>query len=242
LRKQSSQRDRDKALKLPTLDQLNSVWSGVLEDVTAREALDRLKRDGFDIGSLRPRDPTFHSPSWADYVAAIPFLENRPARSHIHRPGVLRKHRPLVDGLRDFVRRSDDPFSAVSILSTRDADIPLGENSRELAAQSASFLEKFLSWDWLVTERNPRNVLIAGLRWTIRHHTRRPHDRELSTILDAACRAAGRKELLLDNTALDRIEKRAKETRVKAFRRLKSDAGLSQTSESKSTRNPKKGR
>jgi len=76
LRKQSSQRDREKGLKLPNLGQLNSVWNGVLKDATARAALDQLKRDGFDIGRLSPRDPTFDSPSWADYVAAIPLLEN----------------------------------------------------------------------------------------------------------------------------------------------------------------------
>lgn len=242
MQKKSSQRDRDEALKLPTLDQLNSVWNGVLNDVTARGALDRLKREGFDIGRLTPHDPTFKRPSWADYVAAIPLLENRPTRTRVHRPGVLGKHRPLVDKLRDFVRWLDDPFCAVSFVRTRDTDIPLDESLRDLAAKSASFLEKFISWHWRLTERNPRNALIAELRGTIRMRTGKPHDRELSTILDAACRAAGRKELLLDNTALDRIEKRAKETRVKAFRRLMSHSGVARTPKSKSTRNPKKRR
>ncbi len=229
-------------MKLPTLSQLNSVWSGVLEDPTAREALDQLRRDGFDIGGLSPRDPTFHEGSWADYVAAIPLLENQPTRPHIHRHGSLRKHWPLVSALRDFARQYDDPFTSVRLITTRDREIQHGEGMGHLATRSASFVEKFLSWDWCVIETNHRNALIAELRWTIRRRTGKPHDRELSTIIDAAYRAAGREEPRLDNTTLDRIEKRVTETRVKVVKRLNFYAGLSRTPESKSTRNPKKRR
>jgi hypothetical protein len=112
----------------------------------------------------------------------------------------------------------------------------------DLADRAASFIEKFLSWDWYIRERNPRNVLIAELRWTIRDRTGKPHDRELSTAIDAAFRAAGREVLRLDNTTLDRIEKREKEIRVKSFRRLDFYAGLNRTPKSQSTRNPKKRR
>ncbi len=112
----------------------------------------------------------------------------------------------------------------------------------DLAARSASFVEKFLSWDWYVIEKNRRNALIAELRWIIRRRTGRPHDRELSTFIDAAYRAAGRKEPRLDNTTLDRIEKRVTETRAKGVERLNFYAGLSRTPKSKSTRNPKKRR
>jgi hypothetical protein len=240
LRKQSSQRDREKGLKLPTRGQLESVWNEVLADREARRALDQLKRDGFSIGDLSPQDPTFHRPSWADYIAAIPLLDNRPSRSHYHLRVTLRKHLPLVRALRDFAQQFDDPFRDVSLISTRDTTIQLHEDARDLANSAASFIEKFLSWDWSVRERNPRNALIAELRWTIRNCTRTPHDRELSAVIDAACRAAGRDELLLDNSTLDRIEKREKEIRVKSFQRLNSCAGLSRPPQSKSTRNPKK--
>jgi len=242
LRKQSSQRDRENALRLPTLSQSKSVWSGVLQDPAAREALDQIKRDGFDIGCLSPRDPTFHKESWADFVAAIPLLENQPTRRHIYRHDSLRKQWPLVSALRDFARQYDDPFTSVRLITTRDREIQLGEDLGDLAARSASFVEKFLSWDWCVIENNRRNALIAELRWTIRSRTGKPHDRELSTIIDAAYRAAGRKEPCLDNTTLDRIERRVKETRVKAVGRLNFYAGLSRTPKSKSTRNPKKRR
>jgi len=112
----------------------------------------------------------------------------------------------------------------------------------DLADRAASFIEKFLSWDWYIRERNPRNALIAELRWTIRNRSKKPHDRELSTAIDAAFRAAGREVLRLDNTTLDRIEKREKEIRVKSFRRLDFYAGLNRTPKSQSTRNPKKRR
>lgn len=242
MRKQSSQREREKGLNLPTLGQLNSVWNGVRKDAEAQDALDRLKRDGFDIGRLSPRDPTFHSPSWADYVAAIPLVENRPSRSHFHRSVSLRKHLPLVEALRNFARQSNDPFCELSLISTKSTTIPVHDDAPDLADRTASFIEKFLSWDWYNRERNPRNALIAELRWTIRARTGRSHDRELAAVIDAAFRAAGRKELCLDNTTLDRIEKRERETRVKSFRRLKLYAGLSPTPKSVSTRNPKKSR
>jgi len=242
LRKQSSQRDREEGLKLPTLGQLNSVWNGVLKDPEAQRALDRLEQAGFKIKHLSPHDPTFHNPSWADYIAAIPFLENLPVRRCFHRGKTMRKYWPLVKALRDFERQLDDPFSSVSRITTKDADIQLGKDLRGLAAGAANFIEKFISWDWCVIKRNPRNSLIAELRWTIRERTGKPHDRELYTIIDAACRAADRDGLYLDNATLDRIEKRVTETRVKAAGRLNSDAGLSRTPKSESTRNPKKRR
>lgn len=242
MRKQSSQRDREKGPKLPTLGQLKSVWNGVLKDPQAQDALDRLEQAGFKIKHLSPNRLTFRHPCWADYIAAIPFLENLPARRRFHRGSTMRKYRPLVKVLRDFGRQLDDRFSSVSLITTKDTDIELGEDLRGLAAGAASFIEKFISWDWCVIERNPRNSLIAELRWTIRARTGKPHDRELSAVIDAACRAAGRKELYLDNTTLDRIEKRDGETRVKSFRRLKFNAGLSPTPKSMSTRNPKKRR
>jgi hypothetical protein len=242
LRRKSGQRDQERALKLPTLGQSNSVWNGVLKDETARAALDQIKQAGFDIGHLRPRDPTFQSPSFADYVAAMPLLEDRPTRRDIHRHDSLRKHRPLVRALRNFARKCDDPFASVSLIKTRDRELQLGEDLGDLAARSASFVEKFLSWDWCVIEKNRRNALIAELRWTIRRRTGKPHDRELSTIIDAAYRAAGRTGPCLDNTTLDRIEKRVKETRVKAVGRLNFYAGVSSTPKNKSTRNPQKRR
>ena len=228
-------------MKRPTLSQLNSVWNGVLKDETARAALGELKRDGFNFGHLSPRDPTFHSPSWADYIAAIPLLENQPSQTHFHRRVSLRKHLPLVSALRNFARQFEDPFCEKTI-SREDATDLSHEGLPDLANSAASFIEKFLSLDWCIREHNPRNVLIAELRWTIRARTGKPHDRELSTVIDAACRAAGVKELCLDNSTLDRIEKREKETRVKSFRRLNFYAGLSQTPKSKSTQNPRKRR
>jgi hypothetical protein len=144
--------------------------------------------------------------------------------------------------LRNFARRFDDPFCETRLISTGSTTILTNEGLPDLANRAASFIEKFLSWDWYIRERNPRNALIAELRRTIRDRTGKPHDRELSTVIDAAFRAAGRREMQLDNTTLDRIEKREKEIRVKTFRRLDFSAELNRIAKGKSTRNSKKRR
>jgi len=227
-------------MKLPTLNQLKAVWSGVLKDPAAREALDQLEKDGFKIRHLSPQDPTFHSSSWADYVAAIPLVPKQPSRSRFHRQASLRKHRPLVTALRDFARQCADPF--LEKRPILPADLPSNENPADFANRVASLVETFLSWDWYIRERNPRNVLIASLRWEIKSRTRKPHDRELSTIIDAAYRAAGLDEVNLDNTTLDQIERRETVCRVKATRRLNVYSGVEPNTKRKSTRNRKKKR
>jgi hypothetical protein len=120
-----------------------------------------------------------------------------------------------------------DPFCEVSIVSATDC------SSSEIASfgrrlfETAEFVEKFLSWDWSARDRNQRNLLIAELRWQIRARTGKPHDSELSALIDAAFRAAGADDgLYLDATTLERIEQREKEGRVKAARRLRFGASL----------------
>jgi hypothetical protein len=99
-------------------------------------------------------------------------------------------------------------------------------------------LEHFLSWDYYVRYLNSRNALIAELRWTIRERTGRPHDRDLNILIDAAFRAAGNKEgCYIDAATLDRIEKRQKESRVKANRRIRSLISAPAPSLERSTRN-----
>lgn len=214
----------------PTLAELSDVWKRVCDDPDAHKALVRLERDGFAIIYLDPRDPTFKQPTWADYVAALPFLPNRPARRQLHRPNALRKYLPLVNILREFGTKVDNPFCEKHIVSIADCSI---EDPRTLAKdllQTAELLKKVLSWSWYTREKNPRNALIAELRSTIRSRTGNPHDRELAILVDAAFRAAGIKEgLYLDATALERIEKREKEGRVKATCWLNYISGLSPT-------------
>ncbi len=68
----------------PKLEQLRQVWKNACKDRYAQRALGKLKRDGFDITRLSPRDATLRSPTWADYIAALPFLPNRPTRRQLH--------------------------------------------------------------------------------------------------------------------------------------------------------------
>ncbi len=208
-------------MKPLTLGQLNDVWQKVRRDPDAAKALARLERDGFPIGHLKPQDPTFKQPCWADYIAAITFLSNRPSRRQIHRGRTLRKHLSLVAVLRRFAWKVNDPFCDKTVVSAQDLSIEEMRNLGKRLMETAEFLEKFLSWDWYTRDMNPRNSLIAGLRWTIRWRTGHPHDRELAILVDAAFRAAGINEgYYLDATTLDRIEKRDKEGRVKATGRL----------------------
>jgi hypothetical protein len=104
-------------------------------------------------------------------------------------------------------------------------DLPLKDIPRlaKRLIETAEFLDGFFTWSWTTRDRNPRGAAIAEPRWEIRNRTGRPHDPELAALIDAAFRAAGHKEgFWIDATALDRIEKREKEGRVKAARRLRS--------------------
>jgi len=126
----------------------------------------------------------------------------------------------------------------VAIFGKRDYPVSAISSLSEDLLKAASMLEHVLSWDYLVQYLNPRDALIAGLRWTIRERTGRPHDRDLSILIDAAFRAAGYKEgCYIDSTTLDRIEKRQKESRVKANRRIRSLISASAPSLGRSTRN-----
>jgi hypothetical protein len=60
--------------------------------------------------------------------------------------------------------------------------------------ETADFLEKVSGRKWVVAEHNPRQNAIASLRCEIRQRTKKPHDRELADLLDAAFRAAGFRE------------------------------------------------
>lgn len=205
-----------------TTEQLHGIWEKILSDTDARSALERLDEAGFRIAHLKPSDATFKHPTWADYFAALPLLPNAPSTRRIHRKVSFQKYRPLVRELREFAAKVNNPFVGVGIFSKRDLPNPAISTLPEDLLKAASMLEHFLSWDYYERHLNPRNALIAELRWTIRERTGRPHDRELSTLIDAAFRAAGYKEgFYFDPTTLDRIEKREREGRVKANRRVR---------------------
>ncbi len=205
-----------------TTEQLCGIWEKICSDTDARSALERLDEAGFRISHLKPFDATFKHPSWADYIAALPLLPNEPSTRRIHRKISFQKYWPLVRELREFAAEWNMPFVEVRIFSSRDLPASAIGTLREDLLKAASMLEHFLSWDYYVRHVNRRNALIAELRWIIRDRTGRPRDRELSTLIDAAFRAAGYKEgCYIDATTLDRIEKREKESRVKANRRVR---------------------
>src|SRR5215471_8831091 len=127
-----SMRSEEGWLKKITLEQRQEVWRKVLEDRAAQEALELLEKHGFGIAHLIPEDPTFRHPNWSDYIAAIPFLPNRPSRRRIHRKISLQKHWPLVRALRRFAQKVDDPFCVVTIVTSRACNL----GDRQNRAQS----------------------------------------------------------------------------------------------------------
>jgi hypothetical protein len=220
-----------------TTAQLCDIWEKICSDADARGALERLARWGFRISHLKPVDATFKQPSWADYIAALPLLPNNPSTRRIHHKISFRKYLPLVRELREIAAEVKMPFVEVTIFGTKDYALRAIRTLPEDLLKAAEMLEHFFSWDYYVRYVNPRNALIAELRWTIRSRTGRPHDRELNVLIDAAFRAAGFKEdCFIDSTTLDRIEKREKESRVKANQRMRHLISVPSPSVSGSTR------
>jgi hypothetical protein len=208
---------------LLTTEQLCDIWEKIRADTDARRALARLGEAGFRISHLKPMDATFKYPSWADYIAALPLLSDKPSTRRIYLKTRLRKYWPLVRELRRFADKWNAPFVEVKIFACKDHSRPGIRTLRKDLLKAASMLEHFLSWDYYVRYSNRRNAVIAELRWTIRERTGRPHDRELNVLIDAAFRAAGYKNAChIDSTTLDRIEKREKENREKVNRRVRS--------------------
>jgi hypothetical protein len=228
LGKQSSPERREsgkKTVKSPTLDQLIAVWRRMLADPDAKRALAKLKQDGFPIEHLMPHDLRY--PCWADYFAAIPYLPNRPSRRQIHSAKSLRKHLPLLMALRQFAMKANEPFCEIRMVTGNQILIGTSKEFGNQLVQATDLIEKFISWNWSMRDRNPRNTVIALLRWGIRHHTGCPHDFELATLIDAASRAAGKSGIYLDAKTLARIERLELEGRVKAACRLNYVSGKS---------------
>jgi hypothetical protein len=211
-------------MKPPDLKRVSEVWDKIIKDQDARKALEKLERDGFPVSHLRPQDPSFRNPSWADYLAAIPFLPNKQTHRRIRRSRELRRYGPLVRILRELVANVQNPFCEVLFQGSKKPNEKDLENLTKRLDETAEFLEHLLSWDWCTREVNPQNHAIACLRWEIWHRTGRPHDAELSVLIYVAFEAAGVENPEYFSPArLERIKKIEEESRVKATVRLRSD-------------------
>jgi hypothetical protein len=140
-------------MKSPTLDQLSGVWRRILDDPNAKRALAKLKRDGFAIAHLMPHDLRY--PCWADYIASIPFLPNRPSSRQIHRGKSLRKHLPLLTVLRQFAAKANDPFCEIRVVTGNETLIESSRDFGNELGQAADLIQKFISSNWYVRGRNP---------------------------------------------------------------------------------------
>jgi hypothetical protein len=225
--KKKASKNSERVVPLTT-ERLCEIWVKIAADPRARRALKRLDQAGFRISHMKPMDATFNDhPCWADYIAAVPLVPNKPSTRPILYS--FRKNWHIVRQLRRLAFMVNLPFAEVIPFYSRDYTGSAKRSSLgEDLLKAASMLEHLLSTDYSVRFVNPRNALIAELRWAIRHATRKPHDRDLNALIDAAFRAAGYEEgCYIEPTTLDRIEKRQKESRVKAYRRILTLMGAS---------------
>jgi hypothetical protein len=212
-------------VKSLTVKELVAVWRGILANPDAKRALAKLKQDGFAIDHLMPHDLRY--PCWADYLAAIPFLPNRPSSRKTHSGQSLRKHLTLVRAMRRFAAKAKEPFCEIRVVTGNQTLIGGSLEFCTQLGEAADLIEKFISSNWSIRDRNPRNTAIAVLRSTIRRRTGTSHDAELSTLIDAASLAAGKSGIYLDANNLARIERLELDGRVKAACRLNYVSGKS---------------
>ena len=198
-------------------EDLDRIWQAIREDKDGARALAILKKHGFDLKRI-----PVESYTWPGIIASIPFLPHRPARTRIlSRPYALR----LATGfLRELARSLASPDSRVEARDLR-AKVIYTKASDELNflhfKKAADFLEQVFSWEWVITEHNPRQNAIASLRWEIKWRTKKPHDREPADLLDAAFRAGGFKEgFQMQFESLKKTETYERETRKAARRKL----------------------
>jgi hypothetical protein len=106
--------------ELINTEQLCDIWEKIRTDTDARRALGRLDKAGFRISHLKPMDATFKHPNWADYIAALPLLQNKPSSRRVYLKTRLRKYWPLVRALRRFAAHWNAPFVEMKIFSSKD--------------------------------------------------------------------------------------------------------------------------
>jgi hypothetical protein len=170
-----------------TTERLRYIWEKIFSNTRARRALRRLDEEGFRISHLKPSDATFKNPSWADYIAALPFLPNEPTTRHIHTKNSFRKYWPLVRELRRFAEKLSLPFVEMKIVGKRDLPVSGVRTLREDLLKTASMLEHFLSWDYYERHLNHRNTLIAELRWT--QSAKEPENHTIASSLSFSARS-----------------------------------------------------
>jgi hypothetical protein len=198
-------------------EDLNRIWRAIRKDKDGARALAILKKHGFDLERL----PVEHH-TWPGMIASIPFLPTCRARSRLlSRPDGLRL---AIGFLHELARSLASPYSSVEardpcnkVIYTNASD----ELDTLRFVKAAEFLEKVLSWRWVITEHNPRQNAVASLRWEIKWRTKKPHDTELADLLDAAFRAGGLKQgFQMQIESVKKTETCERETRKAARRKL----------------------
>ena len=198
-------------------EELRRIWRAIQKDKVGAGALTILKEYGFDLDKIGVEPCT-----WPGIIASIPVLPSQRARSRLLRPPAAL--RSASGFLLELARGLTSPYSHVEARDPR-AGVIYTEGSDELDPRNflkaAEFLEKVLSRKWVITEHNPLQNAIASLRWEIKWRTKKPHDKEIVDLLDAAFRAAGfKKGFQMQFESLKKAEKFERETRKAGRRKL----------------------
>ena len=61
-----------------TTEQLRDIWEKIRSDPDPHRGLERLDEAGFRISHLKPQDATFKYSNWADSIAALALVPNKP--------------------------------------------------------------------------------------------------------------------------------------------------------------------
>jgi hypothetical protein len=100
------------------------------------------------------------------------------------------------------IRKSKDPFCEIRI--NGPGELLLGEGAKTFVLEhkdEAELAQRLASRCGYVRDRNPRNAVIASIRWMIRHRTEESHDRQFASLIDAAFTAAGKEPPFLGQTS-----------------------------------------
>lgn len=205
-------------IKRQMLRDLERIWNKIQNDRGAASALAALKRDRLNLAGIGVGPNSLPA-----IIASVPFLPNRRARSRVlPRPQGLRL---TIRFLRELGNSLTLPFSRVEAYDARARVMyfpPSDELRPSSFLQATELLERVWSWRWVVTEQNPLVATIALLRWEIRRRTKKPHDRELIDLLDAAYRAAGFREgFPIELESFKKVERQERESRMAASRKLR---------------------
>lgn len=198
--------------------ELKRRWKAIQEDPCGASALESIRDAGWDLSAI-----PLNGHIWPAIISAIPSLPNQRAGSEPE-PAPKNSARRVILWLRELARAGEEGCT-VEARDPGEGSIYTG-GAKEIATERlhevADAVEDLaLRMKWAVIRQNVQQIEIASLRWEVRRKCGRPLDEEILNLLDAAFRAAGKKNgvpFTLD--ALKKVEITERKTRVIGRKKL----------------------